>query len=273
MSKSVEPEPEQPAGSSRPFKKRRRAYVACIACRRRKVKCVTPSDDDDTPCTRCSNRGQECEFRAVPDTESTSSAGSTPPDTPPLMLLPAPGDSSPCSATSPSVGTPEILAVDSFPLQGPANLGCIVEAERGEASMYQHDSYLLSPLHDPSPMASRDIEFSTDTIHLHAYPISYSQSPGICTPHTGHIPDPGRASWQLDLTFGAHSSATSGYAGNDFYPANVGLELSVDEYAQQSIIQCICSLGPCVCGASSNFHCMTGTTRMGNRTDCGWFEI
>ncbi|KAJ6494389.1 hypothetical protein C8R45DRAFT_1135174 [Mycena sanguinolenta] len=44
------------------FMKRRRAYVACGNCRRRKIKCVTPSEVEYKPCTRCSQKGLKCEY-------------------------------------------------------------------------------------------------------------------------------------------------------------------------------------------------------------------
>ncbi|KAJ7182196.1 hypothetical protein C8R43DRAFT_940344 [Mycena crocata] len=42
---------------------RKRTYLACKACRKRKVKCVTKGED--TPCKRCSERGFECEYLPV----------------------------------------------------------------------------------------------------------------------------------------------------------------------------------------------------------------
>ncbi|CAK5283026.1 unnamed protein product [Mycena citricolor] len=65
------------------FSKRRRAYMACTNCRQRKIKCITSSDGDFRPCTRCAKRNLQCEYVAVPEefgygyqTDSASS-GST----------------------------------------------------------------------------------------------------------------------------------------------------------------------------------------------------
>ncbi|KAJ7191924.1 hypothetical protein GGX14DRAFT_578516 [Mycena pura] len=58
------------ADAAKLFQKRRRAYIACSNCRRRKIKCITTSDADYRPCTRCSQKGLTCEYIAVPDDDS-----------------------------------------------------------------------------------------------------------------------------------------------------------------------------------------------------------
>ncbi|KAJ7130679.1 hypothetical protein C8R46DRAFT_1048796 [Mycena filopes] len=52
---------------SDPFMKRRRAYVACANCRKRKIKCISVSEVDYRPCTRCAAKGLKCEYFAVPE--------------------------------------------------------------------------------------------------------------------------------------------------------------------------------------------------------------
>ncbi|KAJ7164461.1 hypothetical protein C8R46DRAFT_312748 [Mycena filopes] len=52
---------------SDPFMKRRRAYVACANCRKRKIKCISLSEVDYRPCTRCAAKGLKCEYFAIPD--------------------------------------------------------------------------------------------------------------------------------------------------------------------------------------------------------------
>ncbi|KAJ7753940.1 hypothetical protein DFH07DRAFT_1029969 [Mycena maculata] len=64
--------------SDNPFLKRRRASVACITCRKRKIKCITVSNTDDKPCTRCAKNRLECRF-IPPDHESISSCTEAPP--------------------------------------------------------------------------------------------------------------------------------------------------------------------------------------------------
>ncbi|KAJ6474785.1 hypothetical protein C8R45DRAFT_935314 [Mycena sanguinolenta] len=49
----------------RPFTKGSRAFAACKPCRRRKIKCVKPSNVDNAPCTRCCDKGIECEYKVA----------------------------------------------------------------------------------------------------------------------------------------------------------------------------------------------------------------
>ncbi|KAJ7151800.1 hypothetical protein C8R43DRAFT_1190285 [Mycena crocata] len=44
-------------------KDRKRTYLACKLCRKRKIKCVTKGED--TPCKRCSERSFQCEYMPV----------------------------------------------------------------------------------------------------------------------------------------------------------------------------------------------------------------
>ncbi|KAJ7144317.1 hypothetical protein C8R44DRAFT_846177 [Mycena epipterygia] len=65
--------------------KHRRAYAACLNCRQRKIKCVTISDADNRPCTRCAQKGLNCAYVAVShdDSSNSSSHSSSRPSTPP----------------------------------------------------------------------------------------------------------------------------------------------------------------------------------------------
>ncbi|KAJ6532958.1 hypothetical protein B0H19DRAFT_1272626 [Mycena capillaripes] len=60
-----------PDASSNPFMKRRRAYVACSNCRKRKIKCVTVSEVDYRPCTRCAQKGLKCEYFTTPEDDQS----------------------------------------------------------------------------------------------------------------------------------------------------------------------------------------------------------
>nr|GAT46424.1 C6 finger domain [Mycena chlorophos] len=53
--------------SSPVFQKRRRAYIACSNCRKRKIKCVPEADY--RPCARCSKKGLVCEYISVADSQ------------------------------------------------------------------------------------------------------------------------------------------------------------------------------------------------------------
>ncbi|KAJ7673824.1 hypothetical protein DFH06DRAFT_1123494 [Mycena polygramma] len=68
-----------PAATLSLFTKRRRAFVACAGCRKRKIKCVKLSDIDNAPCTRCALKGIKCEYGAVTDDSSASQPSVTPP--------------------------------------------------------------------------------------------------------------------------------------------------------------------------------------------------
>ncbi|KAJ7702766.1 hypothetical protein B0H17DRAFT_1127707 [Mycena rosella] len=61
---------------TRTSKKHRRVYVACLACRRRKIKCVTASEAESTPCARCTREGIPCEYAAVQHHDGGSSTPS-----------------------------------------------------------------------------------------------------------------------------------------------------------------------------------------------------
>ncbi|KAJ7107932.1 hypothetical protein C8R44DRAFT_744502 [Mycena epipterygia] len=53
-----------PPNSSPPFlTRRKRVYIACVHCRKRKIKCVTESQEK--PCERCAQKGLLCEYIAV----------------------------------------------------------------------------------------------------------------------------------------------------------------------------------------------------------------
>ncbi|RKL31564.1 hypothetical protein BFJ72_g10968 [Fusarium proliferatum] len=84
--------------NSPPESKRRRAYLSCERCRKRKTRCE-PASDQKQPCKRCSADNQSCEFRAsrrtkrrlsLPgeDTESVSRHNHTGTDAGILALTP-----------------------------------------------------------------------------------------------------------------------------------------------------------------------------------------
>ncbi|KAJ7618291.1 hypothetical protein DFH06DRAFT_1342566 [Mycena polygramma] len=222
------PSDQPPPAGPRIIKKRRRAYVACLACRKRKVKCVTPTDDDDTPCTRCASRGQKCEFMGVPDgDEGPQPTGSTPPDTPPILLYPAPGSSSRASAphdpgsSGPTVGSPGVGAQNYF-RPGPYS-------GRPSASTY---SSLADAVTDPQSIARP--------------PPSTSMYP----PARGHAP-PSNPPFNPSRYAGSTSSQPYQPNYEHAYPnagyPNAGFPY---QYAQQAVSPCMCPPGQCVCGAS-----------------------
>ncbi|KAJ6488347.1 hypothetical protein DFH09DRAFT_1324411 [Mycena vulgaris] len=67
------------------FTKRRRIYIACVHCRKRKIKCITAPEAPEHPCERCARRGLKCEYVAIseqdPPSPSPTSGGYTIPPT------------------------------------------------------------------------------------------------------------------------------------------------------------------------------------------------
>ncbi|KAJ6572432.1 hypothetical protein DFH09DRAFT_1277392 [Mycena vulgaris] len=62
-----------PPDSATPFFIRpRRTYLACLNCRKQKIKCLTAGED--TPCERCTRRGLECEYKAVSEVQANSAS-------------------------------------------------------------------------------------------------------------------------------------------------------------------------------------------------------
>ncbi|KAJ7456130.1 hypothetical protein FB451DRAFT_1373002, partial [Mycena latifolia] len=51
----------------------KRAYIACVHCRKRKIKCITPREGQ--PCERCIKKGLVCDYLPVPEQHARS--GST----------------------------------------------------------------------------------------------------------------------------------------------------------------------------------------------------
>ncbi|KAJ7664103.1 hypothetical protein B0H17DRAFT_1256557 [Mycena rosella] len=54
------------------FTTRRRVYVACVNCRKRKIRCITAEEAPDKPCERCTRKGLTCEYLAVSEERARS---------------------------------------------------------------------------------------------------------------------------------------------------------------------------------------------------------
>ncbi|KAJ7480851.1 hypothetical protein FB451DRAFT_1446945 [Mycena latifolia] len=48
----------------------KRAYIACVHCRKRKIKCITPREGQ--PCERCIKKGLICDYLPVPEQQARS---------------------------------------------------------------------------------------------------------------------------------------------------------------------------------------------------------
>ncbi|KAJ7202262.1 hypothetical protein C8J57DRAFT_1410205 [Mycena rebaudengoi] len=58
--------------------RRKRAMIACVHCRRRKMKCVTSEEPPRNPCARCTRRHFDCVYVAVVGDDYPLSSTSTP---------------------------------------------------------------------------------------------------------------------------------------------------------------------------------------------------
>ncbi|KAJ7852357.1 hypothetical protein B0H14DRAFT_2580971 [Mycena olivaceomarginata] len=151
------------ATSSNLFMKRRRAYVACSNCRKRKVKCITPSEVDYNPCTRCAQKGLKCEYFASPD-DDVSSAPTPPPQIQPSSRYSEPGWS-PQPITPPSAGISEYLNTGSSS-KGGRSRGPVPAA--GSSGRYPYRP--VPPAAMPPPSASSGQWPQQATTHHHSAP-------------------------------------------------------------------------------------------------------
>ncbi|KAJ6473371.1 hypothetical protein C8R47DRAFT_1324469 [Mycena vitilis] len=93
--------------------KRRRTIMACVNCRKRKIRCITTEQPPTNPCARCTKKRIPCEYIAMPEPEWYS-ASSPSPQTPEF-----PASSGDASA-SPSPWTPPPLPPPPSQSQGPS---------------------------------------------------------------------------------------------------------------------------------------------------------
>lgn len=206
------------ASSSKPVAKRRRAYVACVTCRKRKIKCVTASDADDDPCTRCKKKGIPCEFIAVPDEDESS---------------PGPGPTTSSGYTDTSQGA-RLNPASPYPQQ--------------DISSYPYNPNLADyqlPPHPPTYAAGHARGSASHTQLYYGqhgapfYNSASSQPPATYAPGAG--------------TGGGFSSGPY-YASNADYPYATQFSTGDPAYLQWSQgmppTQCICPPGPCYCGAN-----------------------
>ncbi|KAJ6535596.1 hypothetical protein B0H19DRAFT_1080060 [Mycena capillaripes] len=63
--------------SKPPPARRTRVFLACLNCRKRKIKCLTV-DSEEKPCGRCVRKGLLCEYRTIAEEqEQSANAGAT----------------------------------------------------------------------------------------------------------------------------------------------------------------------------------------------------
>ncbi|KAJ7920595.1 hypothetical protein B0H13DRAFT_1867507 [Mycena leptocephala] len=219
-----------PAKEMSLFTKRRRAYVACTGCRKRKIKCVTHSDVDYSTCTRCSSKGLKCEYLAMPDgySSSTRQPGTPPPE---IQVPSRERNYSKAEWTPPPI-TPPSAGIGSYGVPG----SCPVKIARCISVTPAHHPYRRRP----SPPQPHHPHSSSE--HLHEVLACMENH------HTSRL--------RPDNAYYAEAP-DAGYASGVFYELNYNqaslyVQLNGMAYLSPQAMQCICPPGPCYCGAVFN---------------------
>ncbi|KAJ7142421.1 hypothetical protein C8R44DRAFT_725777 [Mycena epipterygia] len=153
------------------FTKPRRVYIACLNCRKRKIKCVTTEESPDKPCERCAKRGLTCEYVSVGDQEfpsptSTQSGRGGPPMTqaqsvpPPRygpntwgQSPPAYGGNNPGGATpypyNPHSNSPYLNSPPPMPQTDPYHSSRGQHGATPQYPAYNHPAMTAGPSHAP----------------------------------------------------------------------------------------------------------------------------
>ncbi|KAF7358600.1 C6 finger domain [Mycena sanguinolenta] len=80
---------------------RRRTIMACVNCRRRKMRCITPEQPPKNPCARCTKKGLLCEYVPADQDDDSYSPDSALAESsweaPPIPALPLPYTSPPAT--------------------------------------------------------------------------------------------------------------------------------------------------------------------------------
>ncbi|KAJ7662819.1 hypothetical protein DFH06DRAFT_1397090 [Mycena polygramma] len=94
--------------------KRRRTIMACVNCRKRKIRCITTEQPPTNPCARCTKKRIPCEYVAVPEPEWYS-ASSPSPQTPEFPASAGDTSASPSPWTPPPLSPPPSQAPSLVP--------------------------------------------------------------------------------------------------------------------------------------------------------------
>ncbi|KAJ7767801.1 hypothetical protein B0H16DRAFT_337820 [Mycena metata] len=229
---------------SNPFMKRRRAYVACAQCRKRKIKCVSVSEVDYRPCTRCAAKGLKCEYFAVPEDDNPSQA-----DTPPPEFQAAHHSQqgwNPQPITPPSAGINEYLSGSSSSRR--AGRGGTVPPPTGVPRYpYQPKSTTHSGTAAPSRTGQAPPTSAQHAAYPHGY-ASVQQQPHhrAAAPQYSGYPNttPYQNPGNVQASFGNYDPNY----GHPYVPQQSG----GPPYSWPGAIQCMCAPGPCYCGANLN---------------------
>ncbi|KAF7365743.1 C6 finger domain [Mycena venus] len=94
-----------------PQRRRTRVFLACMACRKRKIKCMT-TDTEQKPCKRCVQKGLFCQYITVAD-QLVHSASTSSHKSERTQRSEAPHLSRPSSASSVALATRPYSAMDN----------------------------------------------------------------------------------------------------------------------------------------------------------------
>ncbi|KAJ7660469.1 hypothetical protein B0H17DRAFT_1095249 [Mycena rosella] len=222
-------------------KKHRRVYVACVACRKRKIKCVA-SDADSSPCARCAREGVPCEYIAVDSSGPSSEAqGRSRPSNSGGNFQP--GDISPFS------GYPSYDSTRSPGHRPSGTTAYPYPAYRPDALRTPEtpDGFHSPPMQPQAPVAYGYGQAGVAPMHMHGHAPPVPQY--FNGPNQQPMPHP--------------SGSYSGYGASSFYNLNPGQVYAPQVVAHDNSYQfqapppseCICPPGPCYCGATFGaFH-------------------
>ncbi|KAJ7099851.1 hypothetical protein C8R43DRAFT_1244276 [Mycena crocata] len=191
---------------------RRRVFIACLNCRKRKIKCMT-DDTEQQPCDRCIRKGLLCEYLAVGDEDSTSARD------------PPPGRSS--AGQSPSSSS---YPAGSYPVSSTNSNG---------AYGTHPPPHAIHPQYAPSQPQEPHSNHSAHQYQGHRtpapYPVPSSQY------NNGPSNTYGREQPPMHSPFPPPNQA-----GPSTYPPNYGYYPYASSQLQPQ--RCTCLPGPCYCG-------------------------
>ncbi|KAJ7164498.1 hypothetical protein C8R46DRAFT_313399 [Mycena filopes] len=200
------------------FQKRTRVYIACTACRKRKVKCLS-DEYEQTPCERCVRKGLKCEYVPVGGEQDDYTAPESP-------VYP-PGRSN----------------------QG--GYGANQGQYYGSIPVNQGQPYPRGPpQYPPSTSPPYGTAYNTNPALGGSIPPAHRPQPPMgggagtyYAPHqTGY--NPGSAPGQYGVPASQQQPGSSGYQANYGYPSNWPTLPQTPARPPQ----CRCPPGPCYCG-------------------------
>ncbi|KAJ7655495.1 hypothetical protein B0H17DRAFT_1098864 [Mycena rosella] len=202
---------------------RSRVYIACVHCRKRKIKCITAAEAPDRPCERCVRKNIHCEYMSVNQHNA---------------LYPAhPSGREGAPPPPPRPAVPDSYMPNSSAQSPPTYRGHNVPGEPFPQVSITHSN--LSHYNPANGVLSRSQPFSP-TDHLHD-PLSRPRYPATVQ-HPGYAP----AASRYPRPPQQYPSQGQGYHVDysDLFP-----DPGLNNYNTSSNSRpCICPPGPCYCG-------------------------